>query len=112
MNEMKTLFLGVFLLVKSNMQIQQSNSIFKSQDISFCAATLATGKVQLVTSKQISSHRFEFHLQPFDVCRELQSDYINGKLLVSAKAIADNVRLLKSLIKQDSTINNQYEASK
>ncbi len=82
------------------MQGQQNTSVFKSQDISFVASVLASKKAQLVASQRVSSYRFEFHLSPLEVCKELYSQYINGRLFLSAKDIADNVRLLKSLMKQ------------
>lgn len=84
--------------------MQKQNSLIKSaffttQDISFCAAALTTKRVQLIDSQRITPYRFEFYLHPVEVCEELQRDYINGSLLVSAREISDNVRFLKSLIK-------------
>lgn len=83
---------------KQNIQIK--SAFFTTQDISFCAAALTTKRVQLIDSKRITPYRFEFCLHPVEVCEELQKDYINGNLLVSAKEISDNVRMLKTLIKQ------------
>ena len=80
----------------------KSNSqpiFFKSSDLSLVAGILATKKAKLVSSRAVSPYKFEFLLSPTSVCRELEKDYINDRLTVSAKAIADNVRLLKSLIK-------------
>ena len=73
--------------------------LFRSSDLSLVAAILTTKKAELVSSKAISPYKFEFHLSPASVCIELERAYINDKLTVSAKAIADNVRLLKSIVK-------------
>jgi hypothetical protein len=81
------------------MQTQHNTSVFKSQDISFVAAVLASKKAQLVGSQRVSPYRFEFHLSPIEICTELYNQYINGRLFLSAKDIADNVRLLKSITK-------------
>ena len=77
----------------------QTSPVFKSTDLSLVSAILVTKKAKLIDSTRISPYRFEFHLFPAEVCRELEREYINGQLVVSAKAIADNVRLLKSLMK-------------
>ena len=82
------------------MQKSNNQTPYKSLDISFSAAALTTRKVELVGYEQVNPYRFEFHLSPFDVCSKLYSDYINGKLLVSAKDVSDNVKMLKSLAKR------------
>ncbi len=81
---------------------------FTSSDLSLVSAILSTKKVKLISVSKVSPFKFEFQLSPLLSCLELENEYINDKLIISAKAIADNVRLLKSLIKQGSTINNQY----
>lgn len=82
------------------MQNHVNNHCFKSSDLSLISAILSTQKAEIVGSQAISPHKFEFHLTPLDVCVELERQYINGRLFVSAKAISDNIRMLKSLIKQ------------
>lgn len=79
---------------------QNSPSVFKSSDLSLVSAILATQKAELLHIEPVTPFKYEFHLQPVNACRELEHLYINGKLMVSAKAIADNVRLLKSLMKK------------
>jgi len=92
------------------MQKQNSNHYFKSSDLSLVSAILSTQKAELVSVEPLTPYKFEFHLQPAYICYDLERLYINGKLMVSAKSIADNVRLLKSLIKQSSNTrsNTQY----
>lgn len=83
------------------MQTQKKNqtqSTFNSSDLSLIAAILSTGKAKLIGSTRITPYKVEFHLSPPDICLELQQDYINGSLRVSARSIADNVRMLKDLI--------------
>ena len=72
---------------------------FKSTDLSLVAAILATKKAELTSVQQLDLHMYQFSLFPSEVCFQLKNDYINDKLVVSAKAIADNIRLLKSLMK-------------
>ncbi|MFZ3301643.1 MAG: hypothetical protein WA152_02955 [Microgenomates group bacterium] len=85
-----------------------NQEVFISSDLSLVSAILATKKAKLVSASKITPYKFEFQLTPLLPCLELENEYINDKLIISAKAISDNVRLLKSLIKQDSITNNQY----
>ncbi len=86
----------------------KNQEIFTSSDLSLVSAILSTKKAKLVSVLKVTPFKFEFQLTPLLPCLELKNEYINDKLIISAKAIANNVRLLKSLIKQDSTTNNQY----
>lgn len=90
--------------------MQDAKTIYKSSDLSLVSAILSTQKAEIIGSQRITPYKFEFHLQPLDICLQLERLYINGNLMVSAKAIADNIRLLKSLIKGDSQAisKNQY----
>ncbi|KKR71504.1 hypothetical protein A3A55_04530 [Candidatus Roizmanbacteria bacterium RIFCSPLOWO2_01_FULL_40_14] len=81
------------------MQNQQNSPVYKSSDLSLVSAILSTHKAEIVGSQRITPYKFEFLLYPLDICLELERQYINGQLMVSAKAISDNVRLLKSLTK-------------
>ena len=74
-------------------------SAFISSDLSLVAAILVTRKAQLVDTKKISPFRFEFSLTPADVCYELKNLYVNGQLSLPVDAVADKIRLLKSLMK-------------
>lgn len=81
-------------LAKTKNQVQPT---FSSSDISLVAAILSTGKAKLVSSQRLNPYKVEFHLSPPDICYQLQTDYINGSLVVSARLISDHVRMLKSL---------------
>lgn len=81
------------------MKSKTKSKTFISSDLSLVSAILATKKAELVHSEAATPFRYEFHLLPFEVCAQLEREYINDKLTISAKAIADNVRLLKSIIK-------------
>lgn len=76
----------------------QSQPTFASSDLSLIAAILATGKAKLVSSHRLTPYKVEFRLLPSEVCYQLQTDYINGSLVVSARLISDHVRMLKTLI--------------
>ncbi len=89
------------------MQQANENHHFKSSDLSLVSAILSTQKAEIVSVRPLTPYKFEFFLQPAEVCHELERLYINGKLMVSAKAIADNVRQLKSLIKQSSNATSK-----
>jgi len=71
---------------------------FISSDLSLVAAILSTKKARLVRYETVSPSKVAFHLTPASVCFELQRDYINDSLTVSAKTIADNVKTLKHII--------------
>lgn len=86
--------------MKSISNTNQINSVFVSSDLSLIAAILASKKARLVDSKRISPYKFEFHLEPLDVCQQLERDYINGQLAPPAKDVADNVRFLKKIIQR------------
>lgn len=103
-NAIKKAFFNLGLFYWQQRSIMQypsdtKNSFYKSSDLSLVSAILSTHKAEIVGSRRLTPYRFEFHLIPLDICLELERSYINGQLMVSAKAIADNVRLLKSLIK-------------
>lgn len=107
------MFLSPFLLAQKAMfNKTKSQEIFTSSDLSLVSAILTTKKAKLITISKITPYRFEFQLSPLLPCLELEKEYINDKLIISAKAISDNVRLLKSLIKQDSITNNQYGSNR
>lgn len=90
--------------------MQYANKTYKSSDLSLVSAILSTQKAEIVGHQRVNPYKFEFLLQPIDICLQLERQYINGQLMVSAKSIADNIRLLKSLMKgdRDSISNNQY----
>lgn len=71
---------------------------FSSSDMSLVASMLLDEKVDLVRVERTNDYRYSFILQPLDLCLRLQQKYINDQLLVSAKAVADNIRMLKSQI--------------
>jgi len=94
--------------------MQDTTNIYKSSDLSLVSAILSTQKAEIIGSQRVSPFKFEFHLQPLDICLQLERQYINGQLMVSAKSIADNIRLLKSLMKSDreSISKNQYGSNR
>ena len=77
----------------------QNTTIFKSTDLSLISAILVTKKAKLVDSVRVSPYKFEFHLAPADVCYELKNLYVNSQLSLPVDAVADKIRLLKSLMK-------------
>ncbi len=74
---------------------------YKSTNLSILASLLATKKCEFVACRRTGTGLFEFELSPLDVCQELEHKYLNGKLLVDAKAIADNVRMLKDMTREE-----------
>ncbi len=90
--------------------MQDTNNTYKSSDLSLVSAILSTQKAEIIGHQRVSPYKFEFLLQPLHICLQLERQYINGQLMVSAKSIADNIRLLKSLMKGDreSISKNQY----
>jgi len=83
------------------------NQYFISSDLSLVAALLSTKQVELVGHEQVDQTRFEFHLSPKNTCLELQRQYINSRLTVDAKAISDNIKTLKGIIRSGG-FNESY----
>jgi len=78
----------------------QSNSIFRTSDLSLSAALLASKKVQFISLQRITPYRFEFHFSPLETCQKLHNDYLNGNFSVQARDISDAVKHLKGLMKE------------
>lgn len=72
---------------------------FKSSDLSLVSAILTTQRAKLIRTQRVSPYKFLFDLHPLEICLELEREYINNNLMVSAKAISENIKLLKGLMK-------------
>lgn len=70
---------------------------FIHNTLSLLAALLATGKCQVVKALEYTPGKWEYYLTPAEVCQQLQTDYLNDRLMVSASKIAEKVQLLKSM---------------
>ena len=67
----------------------KNQEIFTSSDLSLVSAILSTKKAKLVSVLKVTPFKFEFQLTPLLPCLELKNEYINDKLIISAKAIAE-----------------------
>lgn len=83
-----------------NKQIKNMNrsDLFSTEDLYLPAAILTTRQADLVTSEVVVPGKvMRFYLTNPEICQQLQSDFINGKLLVDSKAFSENVKQLLSL---------------